>query len=145
MKQICHGERCLKRQFRWTTAPIRPLPKYGIYIYASTEEILYRALIGTPFFDELKKGEVEEIPVTGGDILKLLPDGTIVYHRFEYSKYMNLSECRWWDFSISTKNTYIDDIKAVAKYQGYSPDTVDELLEGGFTPDEIEEYIYCME
>ena len=58
---------------------------------------------------------------------------------------MNLSECRWWDFSISTKDSYIDDITAVAKYQGYSPDTVEELLEGGFTPDEIEEYIYCME
>ena len=96
-------------------------------------------------FDELKKDEVEEIQVNGGDILKLLPDGTIAYHRFEYSKYADFGECSWWNFSVTAKNTYIDDIKEVAKYQGYSPETIDGLLEGGFTPDEIEEYIYCME
>ncbi len=43
------------------------------------------------------------------------------------------------------QSSYIDDIKAVAKYQGYSPDTIDELIKSGFTPEEIEEYIYCMD
>lgn len=43
------------------------------------------------------------------------------------------------------ENSCADDLKSVAVYQGYSPDEVDELLRSGFTPEEIEEYIYCME
>ena len=39
---------------------------------------------------------------------------------------------------------YIEDLKSVAAYQGYSPEDIDELLENGFAPEEIEEYIYCM-
>ena len=38
---------------------------------------------------------------------------------------------------------YIDMLKTMAQYYGYEPDIVDELLEGGFSTDEIEEYIYA--
>ena len=40
---------------------------------------------------------------------------------------------------------YVEDIKSIAKYYGYAPETIDELIAGGFTLEEIEEYIYCME
>ena len=43
------------------------------------------------------------------------------------------------------KSTYADDLKNVAKCHGYDPDTIDELMNEGFTLDEIEEYIYCCE
>ena len=33
----------------------------------------------------------------------------------------------------------------VAAFQGYSEDDIDKLLNDGFTPEEIEEYIYCYE
>ena len=39
----------------------------------------------------------------------------------------------------------IEDLKAVAAYQGYSEKDIDNLLKDGFTPEEIEEYIYCCE
>ena len=40
---------------------------------------------------------------------------------------------------------YVDELKAVAKSMGYSAEDIDELLEVGFSPNEIEESLYCME
>ena len=38
------------------------IPKYKLYVYASTDEILYKALVDTNIFDEIKGGNFE-----GGD------------------------------------------------------------------------------
>ena len=43
------------------------------------------------------------------------------------------------------ESSYIDDLNSIAAYQGYSPDDVDELIGSGFTPEEVEEYLYCIE
>ena len=40
---------------------------------------------------------------------------------------------------------YIEDLKCIAAYQGYSPEDIDTMLESGISPDEIEEYLYCWE
>lgn len=120
------------------------IPKYKLYVYASTEEILYKALVETKLFAEIKKGAFEEIEINSGDILNILPDGTIVYDKFEYTDYSYFGHCQWWKYNTS-KNSYIDDLKSVAAYQGYSPDDVDELINSGFTPEEVEEYLYCIE
>ena len=44
----------------------------------------------------------------------------------------------------SDSNSYMDDLKSVASHLGISPDDIDSLAENGFTPEEIEEYIYCL-
>ncbi len=118
------------------------IPRYQLYVYASTEEILYKALVETKLFDEIKKGAVEEIDIQLGDILNLLPDGTVVQDKFQYTDYSGFGYSHWWDFTIP-KDDYIEDLKSVAPYYGCSPDEVDELLESGFTPEEVEEYLYC--
>ena len=127
-------------------------PKMKIYVYASTDEILYKALVDyLPLFKALKSGEYEEIKITEGDIFQIRHDGIIEKSTFEYSYCFSRN---WWDYgsfsSISlgsskhenVKCSYIDDLKSVATYQGYSPETVDELLEYGLTLEEIEDYIY---
>ncbi|MBQ4516618.1 MAG: hypothetical protein II978_07500, partial [Clostridia bacterium] len=129
-------------------------PKLKIYVYASTDEILYKALVDYPLlFKSLKNGEFEDVKISEGDILKIRPDGIIQRNTFEYRYYYGRG---WWDYglcsSISlgnvrsgyTKNDYIDDLKSIASYQGYSPEEVDMLLANGFSPEEVEEYIYCM-
>lgn len=121
-------------------------PKRKMYVYASTDEILYKALVDTDLFEEVKRGDFEEIEISEGDILKLCPDGTVEKGSFEY-KY---SFCRsWWSYGMypygsltATTDSYIDDLKTVASYQGFPPETVDELVGCGFTLEEIEEYIY---
>ena len=53
----------------------------------------------------------------------------------------------WWDFGFVghgySKDDYIEDLKSIATYQGYSPEDIDRFLKSGFSPDEIEEFIYC--
>ena len=125
------------------------LPKYNLYIYASTEEILYKALVDTKLFQEVKNGNFEEIQIRGGDILNILPDGTLVWDRFDYREHFGGRH--WYDYDMmgdyaySGSQMHIDDLKMVAAYQGYSEDEIDELLANGFSLDEIEEYIYCQE
>lgn len=116
------------------------LPKYRLYVYASTDEILYKSLVDTKLFNEIKTGSFEEITVRSGDILRILPNGKFLTDTFSYTDY---SDFHWWDYSL--KDDYIEDLKSVAAYQGYSPEVVDTLLAEGFMPEEIEDYIYCME
>ncbi len=116
------------------------LPKYRLYVYASKDEILYKSLVDTKLFNEIKTGSFEEITVRPGDILRILTNGKILTDTFSYTDYSNF---HWWDYSL--KDDYIEDLKSVAAYQGLSPEVVDALLDEGFMPEEIEDYIYCME
>ena len=72
--------------------------------------------------------------------IRILPNGKILTDKFSYTDY---SDFHWWDYSL--KDDYIEDLKSVSAYQGFSPEVVDALLDEGFTPEEIEDYIYCME
>ena len=125
-------------------------PKLKMYVYASTKEILFRALIDSPLFDSVSKCEFEFIDIDEGEILKLCADGSIEKGEFEHQMYVGRN---WWDYGYYTvkpyhgkyDRAYIDDLKAIAAYNGYYPEDIDELLDSGFSFDEIEEYIYCME
>lgn len=118
-------------------------PIEEMYVFASTEEILFKAIVDTKLFSALKKGEFEEVKVDCGDILKICSDGTLVYDKFDYNIYNGR---HWWDYGFVgrgfSQNDYIDDLKAVAAYQGFSPDDIDVLLKNGFSLEEIESYIY---
>ena len=130
---------------------ILKLPKEKIYVYASTEEILWRALIETELFGSIKSGSYEQVKISGGDILRILADGELEYAKFNYTDYSEFSYCNWWnygtDYDTDKKynNIYIEDLKSIAAYQGILPEDIDVLLAQGFTIDEIEEYIYCCE
>ena len=125
-------------------------PKQKIYVYASTDEILYKSLIASPLFSALKKCEFEMVEISEGDILKISPDGIIEKDVFSYSYYCSRS---WWDYGnysyasiwedcYDEKDTYINDLKSIAAFQGFDESAIDQLLAQGFTPQEIEDYIY---
>lgn len=120
-------------------------PKSQIYVYASTETILFKALVDTPLFHELKMGDYEELSPNSGEILMIKPDGTTEQSRFPFSHYGGRN---WWDFCLRTRDDttaeYIDNLKYMASFQGIMPEYVDELLAEGFGLDEIEEYLYGM-
>lgn len=121
-------------------------PDLKLYVYASTEEILWRALIETDLFCELKNGEYENVKIIDGDILKILPDGTLVYDKFNYTDYSGYGRCNWWDYGMGDNYySYMDELKSAAAYHGYSAGEIEELLAEGFTPEEVEEFIYCCE
>ena len=128
-------------------------PTLKIYVYASTDEILWKALVDfPPLFSALRNGAIEAVDVSEGEILKIKPDGTLERSKFSYSysygkkwyqygsySYISLDN----DGSGYTRNEYIDDLKYIASYLGYGPSSVDNLLAHGFTLEEIEDYLYC--
>lgn len=127
-------------------------PKQKLYVYASTEPILYKALVDTKLFEALKIGDYEDIPIEEGEILKIRPDGKLERYQFHYSYYKSKG---WWEYdgfstygasfgqsTGDTRDDYINALKSVAAYQGVSVGVVDALLGEGFSPEEIEEYIY---
>lgn len=125
-------------------------PQEQIFVYASTEQILYKALVDTPLFSALKQGECESVPIDEGDILKISPDGKLEKHHFSFSHY---SGKNWWEYGpysygfsrYDGREEYIASLKTVAAIQGISPSIVDELLKEGFAPEDIEDYIYDYE
>ena len=118
-------------------------PDDKIYVYASTENILYKALVDSPLFNSLKKGSFEEIPINEGDILKLSSDGEIETEKFKYTVSYGRSWCDYGYYGGFTEDEdYLDLLKAAATFEGHNPEIVDYLIENGFTYDEVEEYIY---
>ena len=123
----------------------------GIYIYASTEEILLKALGKM----QMKLGKYEKIDITCGDILTIDKFGNRTKSTFETDNLDRFSFASYyWRTSIprcevtskkivSYKDEYIDRLKTEAEYCGYSPSLIDTLLADEFSTDDIEEMIYC--
>ena len=122
-------------------------PEEHLYVYASTAEILWKALIDTNLFNKLKQGKHEEVKIKEGDILKICCNGKLEYGHFKYEDMFDY-RCDWRSYGFgkydySDAQMHIDEIKAVSNSFGYTEDDVDCLIEQGFTPDEIEEYFYA--
>ena len=121
-------------------------PKQGVYLYASTKEILNYAL------SSIRKslhGPVEEVAVREGDILCLLPDGGRSRGTFSVR---HLYDLRAYDWPLSgaqstrvqkvSGGSYVRELKNLACAFGYTPEDVDTWLGEGLQPEEIEECFY---
>ena len=122
--------------------------KLGIYLYASTDDILKTAIRQTP----VKLGRATKIRIDSGEILKIDAEGRITRGQFDDSKLFTsynsrswghwfLSEPAWCQTAADEMN-YINDLKAVAACHGIWPEDVDAMLADGATVDDIEELIY---
>lgn len=114
-------------------------PKRGLYIYASTEQILKKALRHIGFLGE---APVNVSPVAG-DILKLSSSGKPSWFKFDDSNVnYNVLYYPWRYGDYAVDDEYVDQLKAVAGAYGYTPQNIDQFLKDGLTPEEIEEYLY---
>lgn len=121
-------------------------PDRGLYLYASTPEILRDALLHISY----PLGEIQWVGIGDGDILMIAPDGSQQRSGFQFSDPFAF---HWHDFygweyehgPQETQDDYIRDLKSVAGAFGLSPDQIDQLLDDGFTSEEIEDYLYCRE
>lgn len=117
-------------------------PKRKLYVYASTDEIVWKALINTELFADLKVAAYKTVQINEGDILKLYGNGRLEYGSFDNIGCFNYG-CDWHSFGITkTNDTYYDDLVSVASCMGITATEIDELLSYGLTYDEIEDYIY---
>lgn len=99
-------------------------PNQRLYLYASTEAILLDVLRYIPFM----LGASEQVFLNGGDILAIGPDGEQQKSGFQYDNPFAGWGFEYWGWPR----------------QGTS-DQIDQLLHRGFTPEDIEEYLYCSE
>lgn len=123
----------------------------GIYIYASTEEILLKALQRMT----VKLGKGKKVDITCGEILTIDKYGAQSRSEFETDNLDGFSFASYiWRSSVPRCETkpkksstyqeeYIERLKTEAEYCGYSPSLIDTLLDDGYSTDDIEELIYC--
>lgn len=124
-------------------------PKLKLYVYASTDNILWQALIESPLFDDIKSKDFEEISISEGDILKIDCHGKRFCDKFDFKmsygcdwrNYHHFG-CSYYDYDGEYSLAHFDKLKNVASYYGYTEEDIDELYREGFTPDEIEEFMY---
>lgn len=122
-------------------------PRLGLYVYASTEAILVRALQTTWLADEPST----EIPTWYGDILSIDREGRMQTDRFAPEEW-SISH---WSQELSPvlpraavhgpESWYLGQLKSVAAGFGYMPEVVDMLLREGWSTDEIEDALYCQD
>ena len=120
--------------------------KTGLFVYASTEEILQSALSGIGFLSE----KPVQITIKCGEILCIGADGALERQTFDnFPLYSCWNDPIWWGYrgrpwkpAAPETDAYLKEVKAIAVSFGYAPEDIDQLEEKGFTPEEIEEFLY---
>ena len=122
----------------------------GVYLYASTKQILEKALQQLSFDWE----PPIQVPLECGEILQIMANGQERRATFDDSKllcglsYGRCTPFSWWGVGSSAQNAesgHLAALKSVAGYFGIAPWEIDRLMEAGFTEAEIEEYLYRTE
>ncbi len=128
----------------------------GFYIYASTSDILRKAL------NKLNLRECASVDIKSGDILKFTPDGKISKDTFEYDLFCDYpywgisSRCSYKKtegsktvingygsgYQLNPQQDYIDDLVSYAKSVGIDENIVYDLWEMGWDYIDIEEMLY---
>lgn len=117
-------------------------PSLGLYLYASTEEILKYAL------RKEKLPRHVSVQVHCGEILQLRADGSTSRSHFDDAKLFRRWYSPVWDSCPCRaigEDPYLTALKDVAMCFGYSPDDIDTLASQGFTAEDIEEFLYSGE
>ena len=107
----------------------------GLYVYASTENILQKALkrVG------LHKFASERIEADEGDIIKIDKDGNITRSQFQPApSYTHFSRCKWWYGGYEDYfTTYEETLVEMAHCFGVDENDVILLLDFGYSADEV--------
>ena len=122
-------------------------PEAKLYVYASTEEILKKAMLQA----QLPLGKSEKIILFSGEILRIDARGKITRSHFDDSRLYSAYSFPWtkWEGYETVKrpyadnSNYLEDLKSIAVFYGLYPEDIDALIEDGVDPMEIEEMLYC--
>lgn len=126
-------------------------PSLGLYLYASTEEILRRAI------SQMDLGTCRScrIPLDCGEILRIDWEGALTRSEFDDYRIFARWRASIWDMPCrrswkegrvpAPEDSYLEEVKSVAPAFGYAPEEIDRLAEIGFSPEELEDFLYCGE
>ena len=117
-------------------------PRLGLYVYASTKEILNGGLAHTL----LKRETAEEVPVCTEEMLYLSADGTIARDAFTLPWNWYGPWSGWFpkkgNTSATIRDPWLQELRDMAGVFGYRPEDIDEMAAHGMSTDEIEEALY---
>lgn len=112
----------------------------GFYLYASTDEILMRAV------KKIGLKNYSKINISCGDILKISPNGMIEMQTFEFKDryfFGSYYGCTsYTPFDYESDDIYIGEIAEYASYFGIDFEDVMMLIDYGYDELEIEEMLY---
>lgn len=113
----------------------------GLYVYASTIDILKKGLKSSGF-----KIQCNEVIVEEGNIIKIEPNGEIWSSDFEMRETERLFS-RWYNFDwySDMEEDCFDELKSICSYYGVSEEQIEYMRSLGYTYDEIEEMMFDME
>lgn len=124
-------------------------PAMGLYLYASTEEILNQVMAAL----QLPFKKAKRIELCCGEILKIDKAGKLSKGRFDNSDLAADWYNPLWPYhgGFASHDTpvptvpqkYLEEIKSVACYYGYTPEQIENLAAKGFSAEELEEFLYC--
>ena len=110
-------------------------PESGVYLYASTEEILARAAARAGL-----RGKKEKVLISQGQILEIDSAGQRSWGRFDDSR---LDQGLFWRRSwYPLSGGWGRELRSLAGAFGYSGEDVARLESEGYTPEEIEDWLY---
>ena len=121
-------------------------PSCGLYVYASTKEILEAALEKS----WLSCLQAERVDLACGDILRIDGKGQVSKQWFDSSNLLDSWYGTPWLYrpyiprkaeKAASQNTYLAELKSVAPSFGYMPEAIDRLFASGMEPEEIEEFL----
>ena len=110
-------------------------PESRVYLYASTEEILTRAAARAGL-----RGKKEKVLISQGQILEIDSAGQRSWGRFDASR---LDQGLFWRRSwYPLSGSWGRELRFLAGAFGYSGEDVARLESEGYTPEEIEDWLY---
>ncbi|MBQ6213684.1 MAG: glucosamine 6-phosphate synthetase, partial [Ruminococcus sp.] len=117
-------------------------PEFGLYLYASTTEILVNA------FKKLRFNAVcENIKVESGNIVRIDSDGKLSISNFDYTESHYIYRSRrlydWFDYGTNAPNyeNYENDLLMMCGFYGVESEDVELLLEY-YSYDEVEQMLF---
>ena len=127
-------------------------PSLRLYLYASTEEILRQAVSRMDLGAHLPC----RIPLDCGEILRIDQAGNLERGRFDDTHLLARWQASAWGlpylhgglrrgYHPSQSRSYLDEVKSVALAFGHDPEEIEYLAEQGFSPEELEDFLYCGE
>ena len=124
-------------------------PDLGLYLYASTAEILDSAIASIG----MEKIECETVQTWPGDILRIDRQGKCETAAFDlvdsYSRFSawppfnSFSQKHQNNHNHITQQEYLQAVKTVAMLHGFETEYIGALIADGYTLGDIEEMIYC--
>ena len=109
----------------------------GVYLYASTTEILENAIEALDMGRILHKSQH---PLQG-DIIRIDRQGKTHYAQFASADpYIRPF---YQPYGHVTQQEYVQALKTVAVFHGFDPEEIDRLLANGYTAEDVEDLIYC--